>query len=273
MSSCALHMPTHTQQNPSREAGRLRGSRLRACELQSRSALCFLAKLPTNPPPRLLTPSSLAVQSLLNYKARLKREPARHNGVFLRDGPIRAGEEGAGLGKEKRKECVRMNEPRGRCGKPGCFYLRRVVLFCSEGAAHSERPRPCSRSGDRSSHRQEEKFCRARVQPGSVSRTADVQRPASRAAISMFINTGLANKLQPCMWRLRSDDRCATQGGPGPAAVAASSRQSGGNPTPSVTSSAQQLSSDLQANRRCKSCSSSCGNRGGRPWCPPRSRT
>lgn len=94
-SSCPLHMPTHTEQNPSREAGRLRGGRLGAGELQSRSALCFLAKSPTNPLPRWLPPPSLAVRALLNYKAWLKPEPERHNGVFLRDGPIRAGVEGA----------------------------------------------------------------------------------------------------------------------------------------------------------------------------------
>lgn len=161
------------------------GSCVRAA-LQSRSALCFLAKLPTNPLPQSLTPSSLAVQALLNYKARPKREPARHNGVFLRDGPSTAGEEGARLGKEKSQECVRMNEPRARCGKHGrwgYFYLRRVSLFSSERTLIQKgRGRGEASSGDRSSHRLEEKFSRRRVQPGSVSRTADVQSAATITA-------------------------------------------------------------------------------------------
>lgn len=94
-----------------------------ACQLQSRSALCFLAKLPTNPIPWSPPPThnSLTMQSLLNYKARLKRDPAQHNSVFLHDSPItvREGGPSAHLGKERRKECVRMNGPSAECGKLG----------------------------------------------------------------------------------------------------------------------------------------------------------
>lgn len=65
LSSCPLHMPTHPEQNPSREAGRLWGGRLGAGELQSRSALCFLAKSPTNPLPRWLPPPPPCEPSLI----------------------------------------------------------------------------------------------------------------------------------------------------------------------------------------------------------------
>lgn len=148
---------------------------------------------------RALTPPSPLQPSLITW---LKSEPARHNGVFLRDRPATAGEEeGAGLGQGGRKECVSGAETGGA----------QVVSTC--GGSFSS-PfgevggdaclRPCSRSGDTRSHRGQEKSCRRRAEPGRVSRTADVQRPAATAAISMFINTGRANKLQPCVWRLRS---------------------------------------------------------------------
>lgn len=90
--------------------------------------LCFPARLPTNllpgadPPPH--PPPSPLQLSLITW---LKPEPARHNGVFLRDRPITAREEeGAGLGQGGRQECVRMSE---RWFLPGGFYLRRVFLF------------------------------------------------------------------------------------------------------------------------------------------------
>lgn len=83
LGSRPLHMPTHTEQKLSRQrcvsVGEL-GSCVptpRLCQLQSRSVLCFLAKLPTNPtspdsPISLHIHDSLAMQSLLNYKAGVK---------------------------------------------------------------------------------------------------------------------------------------------------------------------------------------------------------
>lgn len=54
--------------------------------------LCFSARLPTNLLPDADPPSPLQ-PSLITW---LKPEPARHNGVFLRDRPITAGEVGGG---------------------------------------------------------------------------------------------------------------------------------------------------------------------------------
>lgn len=42
------------------------------------------------------------MQSLLNYKARLKRDPAQHNSVFLHDSPIAAREGGRQLTSAKK---------------------------------------------------------------------------------------------------------------------------------------------------------------------------
>lgn len=123
-------------------AGRLRGegggvSLVRAsCKA---GQLCFSARLPTNLLPGTDTPPPSPLQpSLITW---LKPEPARHNGVFLRDRPITAGEEeGAGLGQGGRQECVRTSERRGDRGSPGGFYLRRVFLFSFWGSSEALQP-------------------------------------------------------------------------------------------------------------------------------------
>lgn len=140
--------------------------------------------------------------------------------------PSRPGEEGARLGKEKRKECARMNEPHAPCGKHGrrgYFYLRRVFLFSSEGTFIQRDLRPrYAGSADRSGHRrgggevlQTESSARQRQQNSRRSKSSRYNCTAALPAISMFVNTGLANKLQPCMWRLRSADRRAHAEQPG----------------------------------------------------------
>lgn len=143
-------MPTHTEQNLSRETFCQWGSRFmctgsQVCQPQSRSVLCFLAKLPTNPIP-CLPP----MQSLLNYKEGAKRDPVQHNSVFLHDSPITAKEEGAPAccSKERRKECVTVNGPSSECGKLGrlsCFYLRTIDwwLFSPRQDTHLKRLKAC----------------------------------------------------------------------------------------------------------------------------------
>lgn len=111
--------------------------------------------------------------------------------------PSRPERKGLNPGEGRRKECVRRNERRGRGGSRGGWLDPPSLLLCS-------------RSGARSSRREEEQSFRPRV-----SRTADARRPATRAAISMLINTGPANKLQPCVRRLRSADGRAHAGRPG----------------------------------------------------------
>lgn len=44
------------------------------------------------------------MQSLLNYKAGVKRDPVRHNSVFLHDSPITARRGGAVSSPRQRKE-------------------------------------------------------------------------------------------------------------------------------------------------------------------------
>lgn len=109
---------------------------------------------------------------------------------------------------------MRMNEPRGRCGKHGGrgdFYLRRVFLFSSEGDASFRKPEAPVLERDAATGRRksppDSEFSQA---ASAEQQTFKVQPLELRPpAISMFINTGLANKLQPCMWRLRSADRRA----------------------------------------------------------------
>lgn len=139
-----------------------------------------------------------------------------------------------------------MNEPRGPGGTPGCFYLRRVFLS-SEGTLLQTDGGPAAALETEAAPGRR----RSPADESSASQRQQKSRPSpstTTAAISIFLNTGLASKLQPCRRRLRSAHRRAHAGRPGPG----SSPPSGGNTTPWVTSLAQRLTSHLQAERRCR---------------------
>lgn len=134
----------------------------------------------------------------------------------------------------------------GKRGRRGYFYLRRVSLFSSEGGGRSFRETGAPVLETEAATDGRKSPPDSEFSPGSVSRTADVQSPATITApppaISMFINTGLANKLQPCMWRLRSADRRAHAEQPRSSyAVSPGVRAGRKTPTSLVTFSAQQL--------------------------------
>lgn len=79
-------------------------------------------------------------KSLLNYKAALKQDPVRHNGIFSLGGnsPVSAaavGVVGFTSGKERRKECARMNGPSAECeesGPVGQFAFFAIFLALAE---------------------------------------------------------------------------------------------------------------------------------------------
>lgn len=83
---------------------------------------CFIAKLPTNPISPIASPPPFRSNPfLITRQKRNKILSGTMNGAFLHDGPITAGEGGCQftIGKERTKECVRMNGPLAKCGKLG----------------------------------------------------------------------------------------------------------------------------------------------------------